>query len=75
MYAYVSDLLQGPLDVDALSPGGGGVGETLSGVPAARDVDTLPPQVLEGGGHDGDAVVGQSPGVLREEGTLISILI
>lgn len=58
-------LLQCSLYVDALSPGGGRVGQTLACVATARDVDPLPPQVLKSRRHDADAIVGQSSCVLR----------
>lgn len=64
--ASCADLLQRPLDVDALTPRRRRVGQALAGVAAARDVDALPPEVLEGRRHDGDAVVGQSARVLWE---------
>ena len=52
-----TDLLQGSLDVYALSPGSWRVGKTLSSVAPARDVYPLSPQVLEGRGHDFHAVI------------------
>ena len=59
-----TDLLQGSLDVYALSPGSRRVGETLSGVAPARDVYPLSPQILEGRGHDFHPVIRQSACVL-----------
>lgn len=61
------DLLQRPLDVDALSPGGRRVGETLAGVAPPGDVDPLSPQVLEGRGHDLHPVICQRASVLLEK--------
>lgn len=66
----LADLLQRPLDVDALTPGGGRVGQALPSVAAARDVDALPSKVLKGRRHDADAVVGQSSGVLRRRASV-----
>lgn len=68
----LADLLQRPLDVDALTPGGGRVGQALPSIAAARDVDALPSKVLKGRRHDADAVVGQSSGVLRRRASVRS---
>ena len=57
--------LEGPLDVDALAPGHGGVGQAVPGAAAARHVHTLPPQVTEGLGDHQDGVVGQGRRILR----------
>lgn len=62
-----ADLLQRPLDVDALSPGGRRVGETLAGVAPPGDVDPLSPQVLKGRGHDLHPIICQRAGVLLEK--------
>lgn len=65
--AWVPNLLQGSLDVDALSPGHGGVGEAVAGVAAAGDVDALPPEVLERLGHHPHPVVREGRRVLERE--------
>lgn len=65
--SWVPHLLQGSLDVDALSPGHGGVGQAVPGVAAAGDVDALPPQVLEGLGHHPHPVVRERRRVLQRE--------
>ena len=59
------DLLQCSLDVNALSPGGRRVRQAFAGVAPARDIDPLPPQVLEGRGHHFNTVVRQGASVLR----------
>lgn len=60
-----ADLLQGSLDVYALSPRGWRVGETLSSIAAARDVYPLSSQILEGCGHDFHPVICQRAHVLQ----------
>lgn len=53
------------LNVDALAPRHGGVGETIPGAAAARDVHSLPPQVPEGFRYHQNCIVGQRWRVLR----------
>lgn len=53
------------LDVDALAPRHGGVGETIPGAAAARDVHSLPPQVPEGFRYHQNCIMGQRWSVLR----------
>lgn len=50
---------QGSLDVDALAPGHGRVGEAVARTPPARHVHTLAPKVPEGFRNHEDGVVGQ----------------
>lgn len=52
-------LFESPLHVDALVPGGSGVGQTVTSVSPAGDVHLLPAQVSEGLSHHHDPVVGQ----------------
>lgn len=53
------------LDVDALAPRHGGVGETIPGTAAARDVHSLPSQVPEGFSYHQNCIMGQRWSVLR----------